>query len=177
MNTVQFELTSHSREQVRQEVITKWLTEYPGLPDKPRKYRYNVERLSDKTWIYLLRPAGLNKGCDFVIECEGFLKFKNGKDRPPRHDDIKKEIDKLVKQYPNATKAMLEAISNIWDCQSPAIVIAGLPSDVQGSLELERVLKLLRWMFIEQDVTYWTHSGRWMLRNALEADYGPLVTV
>lgn len=76
MNTVQFELTSHSREQVRQEVITKWLTERPGLPDIPTKYRYNVERMIDKTWVYLLRPAGLNKGCDFVIKCEGFLKFR-----------------------------------------------------------------------------------------------------
>ena len=30
----------------------------------------------------------LNKGCDFVVYVEDLILWKNGNDRPPKHDDV-----------------------------------------------------------------------------------------
>jgi hypothetical protein len=38
----------------------------------------------------------------------------------------------------------------------------------------ERILGVVRWRFIEQDITYWASSGRAMLRKWLEEKFGPL---
>jgi hypothetical protein len=32
----------------------------------------------------------------------------------------------------------------------------------------ERALKLLKWMWIEQDITYWTGKGRQMLKRGID---------
>jgi len=38
-----------------------------------------------------------------------------------------------------------------------------------NSIEVETVLKLIKWLFIEQDVTYWHFSGRNMLYRGLKS--------
>jgi hypothetical protein len=43
-----------------------------------------------------------------------------------------------------------------------------------GEMRAERVLLLAKWFFIEQDVTYWTESGRHMLRTFFEEKFGKL---
>jgi len=49
-----------SRENIRSKVLKTWLKEEPGAG----QHRYNVEVCADGSQIYLIRPAGLNKGCD-----------------------------------------------------------------------------------------------------------------
>jgi len=56
------------------------------------KYRYFVEQLNDGTRIYLERPGRLNKGCDFVIYIENHIQYKNGNNKPPKHNDILSDL-------------------------------------------------------------------------------------
>ena len=35
-------------------------------------------------------------------------------------------------------------------------------------LTLEMLLKILKWLFIEQDITYWNYDGRQMLKMAID---------
>ena len=35
-------------------------------------------------------------------------------------------------------------------------------------IEIEGILKIVKWLFLEQDVTYWNYSGRAMLYQSLK---------
>ena len=37
-------------------------------------------------------------------------------------------------------------------------------------IEIEGILKLVKWLFLEQDVTYWNYSGRAMLYQSLKGN-------
>ena len=38
----------------------------------------------------------------------------------------------------------------------------------QSGVSIEAILKAIKWLFIEQDITYWNWSGRQMLYSALK---------
>jgi len=164
---------STERAALRAEIFQHWLNEKPGTLTARNTYRYDVETLSDGSRIYLLRPARLNKGADFVIVCERFLKFKKGKDRPPKFDDIIPEIKELVSVSEAHRHEFLTALRRIWECEDSRQVLADLKY-FKGNFRAERALLLAKWFFIEQDVTYWTDSGRHMLRAAIEDQVGKL---
>lgn len=136
-------------------------------------YCYDVEELSDGSLIYLTRPTRLNKGADFVIHCQNFRKFKNGNDKPPSHDDLADEMKALVALSDGHKKEILAALRRIWDCENSKKVLGELKL-FKGNAKAERVLLLAKWFFIEQDVTYWTESGRHMLRGFFEEQFGKL---
>lgn len=165
------DLHATERAAVRAEVFQHWINEKPGSPSVRNTYRYDVEKLSDSSLIYLTRPTRLNKGADFVICCEGFTKFKNGNDRPPSHQDLVAEMKALVKKSPEHLAEMLNALKRIWNCESSKAVLSELKL-FRGDAKAERVLLLAKWFFIEQDVTYWTESGRHMLRDYFEDEFG-----
>lgn len=91
------DIRSTERAAVRAEVFQYWIKEEPGTAIVRNTYRYNAEKLSDGSRIYLTRPTRLNKGADFVICCENFTKFKNGNDKPPSHGDLITELCQLGK--------------------------------------------------------------------------------
>jgi hypothetical protein len=161
-------LVARDRPAIRREVVGWWLEEEAGDETTKRCYRYNVERLADGSQIYLMRPARLNKGMDFVIKCERFLRFKNGNDKPPRHLDLMAELLEIRSARADGRRELIPLVHRVWDCESPDDILRSSPS-FHGDLMVERALKLARWFFIEQDLTYWTESGRWMLRSALES--------
>lgn len=166
-----FRLLATDRAAVRAEVFGHWLQEKPGTATVRNTYRYDVETLSDGSAIYLTRPTRLNKGADFVVCCEGFTKYKNGKDRPPKHGDLDGALAALVATSPAHRVEILTAMRRIWECMDSAEVVSGLAL-FATNVAAERVLLLAKWLFIEQDVTYWTESGRHMLRGGLEHRFG-----
>ncbi len=166
------QLHSIDRAGVRAEVFQHWIAEKPGTSGVRNTYRYYVETLSDGSRIYLTRPTRLNKGADFVICCEGFTKFKNGNDRPPSHSDLIQEICEIGRSAAQI-KELLTAIRRIWECNDSTIILQDLKL-LHANAKAQRVILLAKWFFIEQDVTYWTDSGRHMLRAAFEERFGPL---
>lgn len=149
------------RAKLRTKILDQWSKEKPDT-----KYRYFVEKLANKNQIYLERPGRLNKGCDFVIFIENHLIFKNGNDKPPKHnfilDDLKNKKRQLI---PKQWEQLLCAIDAIYNCKSynNAISFCTKLPNIGESYEL--ILKTLRWLFIEQDITYWAGQGRNMLRS------------
>ncbi|MEI7851476.1 MAG: hypothetical protein WCH86_06545 [Kiritimatiellales bacterium] len=165
-------INSTDRSGIRAEVFQHWINEEPGTSLVRNTYRYNAENLSDGTRIYLTRPTRLNKGADFVICCEGFTKFKNGNDKPPRHEDLMLEFAQLGQSLAQM-RELLTALRRIWDCENSVEVLGDL-NLFKGNVRAERALLLAKWFFIEQDVTYWTESGRHMLRDGFEGRFGKL---
>lgn len=167
-----FKIKATDRAGVRAEVFQHWINEKPGTQIIRNTYRYDVEQLADGNKIYLTRPARLNKGADFIIYCEGFTKWKNGNCKPPRHEDLFLEFSKLAKTGPE-TYELLSSLRRIWECESSEKVVDNLKL-FKGKVQAERALLLAKWFFIEQDVTYWTDSGRHMLRDGFESRFGKL---
>ena len=106
-----------------------------------------------------------------MIHCQGFTKFKNGNDKPPSHDDLGSEMKSLVSLSGAHRIEILTALRRIWDCESSKKALEDLKL-FNGNAKAERVLLLAMWFFIEQDVTYWTESGRHMLRGFFEEQFG-----
>lgn len=174
-NHTRLTIETHSTERaaLRAEIFQYWINEKPGSLTVRNTYRYDVEKLSDGSLIYLTRPTRLNKGADFVIVCENFLRFKNGNDRPPKFDHVIPEIKKLVSISDAHKNELLAALRRIWECQSSKKVLEDLKL-FKANVKAERALLLAKWFFIEQDVTYWTESGRQMLLSHIEDNFGAL---
>lgn len=148
---------------LRNYVLGKWILEAPNT-----KYRYFVETLNNGERIYLERPGKLNKGCDFIIYIENYITYGNGNDRPPPHNFI---LDDLVmkKQSLNAAQweNLITGITCILNCDPYAVSIAHTAALPNLGLSYEAILKALRWLFIEQDITYWSGQGRHMLYDVI----------
>lgn len=153
----------YERTELRTHILNQWILENPNA-----KYRYFVEVLANGNRIYLERPGRLNKGCDFIIFIENHLTFNNGNDKPPKHDFIVDDL-KIKKQQLNPAQwtQLLQAIEAIYNCKSykTAIALCNNLPNIDESYEL--ILKTLRWLFIEQDVTYWSGKGRNMLHSQI----------
>ncbi len=154
----------NTRAEIRAFILKTW-----GKENIHTRYRYFVEKLSNKKRIYLERPGRLNKGCDFVIFIEDEFLYKNKNDRPPRHDDILQDL-KLKKQNLNSLEwdNLLMAIKIIFDCKRYKDTIQYTKTLKNIGLSYEALLKLVRWFFIEQDLTYWSGKGREMFYDIVE---------
>ncbi len=156
----------NDKKQIREYILKQWINEACNT-----KLRYFVEELSDKRRIYLERPARLNKGCDFVIYVEDLVVYKNGKDKAPSHnivlDDLSEKKALLPEQEWNL---VLFAIESIYLCKSFATSysIVEKVKNINNGCSYELLLKLIRWFFIEQDITYWSGEGRDKLYNAIK---------
>ncbi len=157
-----------TRDAVRTFLLQQWAQENVG-----NKYRYFVETLADGSRIYLERPGRLNKGCDFVIYAENKYLWKNGNDRPPDHDFVLDDLrNKKQMLTPTHWQNLLKGILVIYNCgtYSTALQQMGKLPIVSGH-SYELLLKLIRWFFNEQDVTYWSGQGRAMFYNAIQSIY------
>lgn len=153
-----------SSAEIRTYLLLTWSQEEPAT-----KFRYFVETLSNGDRIYLERPGRLNKGCDFVIYIENLLLYKNGNDKPPKHDFIFDDLrQKKLQLRSNEWTSLIHSIEIIHRSGSftnAITAISNLPNPTGHSYEL--LLKLIRWFFIEQDITYWSGEQRDMFYEGI----------
>ena len=154
-----------TRNSIRQFLLQTWSNEIIYT-----KYRYFVEILNNGDRIYLERPGRLNKGCDFVIYIENRHIWKNGNDKPPTHNFILNDLI-LKKQSFSAQQwdSLFLAIEIIFNCGNYNVTLTYTNNLPNIGLNSECLLKLIRWFFIEQDITYWSGSGREMLYKELKS--------
>lgn len=151
-----------TRNDVRKRVIACFMDEAPGTGtgSDSSKYTYYVETLADGNRVYLTRPAFLNKGFDFVIRVEN---VDYGHKRPyknvPSHKDISIDLKEKKKENPEMYKKLYDLLKKVFECHD---VIAAEYSTIhfEYGLTPEHILKVIKWLFIEQDIAYWSYSGR-----------------
>jgi len=155
-----------TRDAVRTFLLQQWIQENVG-----NKYRYFVETLADGSHIYLERPGRLNKGCDFVIYAENKYLWNNGNDRPPDHNFVLNDLRNKKQMLTQVQwRNFLNGVAILYNCgtYNAALQQMGqLPVGNGHSYEL--LIKLIRWFFNEQDVTYWSGQGRAMFYNAIQS--------
>ena len=179
LHTVPYTLQSETRESIRQELVSIFLREKSGLDldlDGTRPtYKYVVENLHPYN-IYLQRPAFLNKGFDFIVKVENmYFKIANGRrHKNPSHKDIVNILSSYKTQNGYIYQSLQNFIKQIYDCQN--IDIMGLTANFPPftnydgeQIPIAVLLCCIKWLFIEQDLTYWNYSGRNMLFSHLQA--------
>lgn len=169
-----FTLCAYSREEARKEVVLEFLKEKAGTGrgNLAAKYEYTVEKF-DKYEVVLQRPAQFNHGFDFTVCTPGiYYKPPNQKKRSqkPSHDAIKQILSTLKQEKNKEYEVVKKIIQDIYYLKQFDIeALRGFYfCDVdKKERPLAIVLLSLRWLFIEQDITYWNTSGRVMLMKAL----------
>ena len=162
-------LKASDRSSQRKEMAAKWLGEGPYT-----RYKYFVETCEDGMRLYLLRPTFLNKRFDFQVNLEGFKSTTREAKRitkeMPSHADIFDDLQKKVKASPNLTEDLYAAVCDLYACVEPDEILRKRPSlrKLTAGLPIDKMLRIVKWLFIEQDLTYWLESGRNMLMCGIE---------
>lgn len=107
------------------------------------------------------RPANLHNGFDFLV-CVENANYANEGSRIrnyPKHTDIAEDLKLKKKHDPQLYKVLYKLMKKIYECNNVTdeemegiVFNVGLPTD--------HILKVLKWLFIEQDIRYWNYSGR-----------------
>lgn len=159
-----------NREFIRRELIQLFLNEEPGTGNGyyASRYRYNVEYFGNYC-IYLRRPTRLNKGFDFTINVEGLYFKKQRRYSSLSHEDVFNALLECKNNFPQIYPFIVNTINNIYYCVQQNIIESGASfHDYEGNKHpIEIILLALKWLFIEQDCTYWNFSGRAKLFNEL----------
>jgi hypothetical protein len=165
-------------------LVRKFLLEKPGTGTGLgcSKYQYIVDQSLDGATIYLIRPAGLNNGIDFIIHLSGF-NFKTHKSNGHRLPEAQKtnpsykDIIEILKHFKNEKKneyrLISENIVRTYKCEDIKYIakmskIRIFHKSAQNYISAETICLVIKWLFIEQDLTYWNYSGRAMFLKALK---------
>ncbi|MBN1544921.1 hypothetical protein JW898_05685, partial [Candidatus Woesearchaeota archaeon] len=92
--------------------------------------------------------------------------------RRPSHKNVFEDIKRKKKEKPGELALLLKAIERVWNCEEPDKVLAEMKLTFKEGFEVELLLKILKWLFIEQDITYWNYDGRGMLFEAIKEKSG-----
>lgn len=158
-----------TRNSIRQAVVLEFLNEEPGTGNKKlaSKYIYYVETLRDGNRIYLERPAQLNKGFDFIIKVENTeFKEKGALKYAPSHNNIIEDLRAKKNENSEEYDKLFQYIKLVFECNEIEEIWFDEFSFNTGK-GVEVILKVIKWLFIEQDITYWNYSGRNMLMNGI----------
>lgn len=165
---VNFILNATNRFDIRKELIGKFLEELPGTGtgNETSKYTYYVEFLQDGNRIFLKRPALFNKGFDFGVHIENMNFGTIRQTSMPTHQNIYDDLAIKRDEDELEFNKLILLINRIYACELiPDSELREL-TFTQGH-STEAIVKSIKWLFIEQDVTYWNWSGRSMLYDKL----------
>ena len=162
---------TNSRNELRKFVVLKFMEENPGrgTGNLVSRYKYIVEKFSDGRELYLKRPAKRKYGFDFQIWMQNWN--KNKKDKMPSHEDIVKDLKLKKKENQQLLSILLKGIDKIYICEDDDRILEWLKTKVVSFSEGENInvlLKVIKWMFIEQDIRYWNFKGRLLLKNYID---------
>ncbi len=155
---------SNNRADLRKEIIAVFLNEKPGTGKKEltSRYRYIVRKLKGGEEVYLSRPANFNNGFDFTLnvsEINFNLAIKNKRATTrPTHGNILLDLRIKKKEDPKLYIVLLKQINLVYRCKKPTKTHL----DFKKGHSTELLLECIKWLFVEQDVTYWNYSGRAM---------------
>ena len=168
------ELLAGSRMEVRREIVELFLNEQcgTGKGELSSKYEYKVEQYNDLYSILLKRPAALNKGFDFVVHIDGMYFKSSRRHTNPSHNDIIQTLQQVKSSISKEQYENIEiSIRNVYNLQEFDVSsISNIYFTDCDNLQrpIGIIILAIKWLFIEQDVTYWNWSGRAMLMNELE---------
>lgn len=158
-------LFSSNRAGIRNEIVNIFLAENPGTGknELTSRYRY-ITKVIGNHEVYLSRPAQFNNGFDFTLNVSNINFNPDGRATTrPTHQNIFDDL-KLKKEANIELFVELRIqIDKIYNCEEPTQT----QFNFGAGLDSEILLECIKWLFIEQDVTYWNYSGRAMFYGGI----------
>jgi len=165
-------IKASTREEYHKKLIMLFLEEKHGTSEEWNYYDYYVENGKNGKRVYLHRPAYKNKGMDFEVRVEDY-QFRYGKygniistGNRPKHDEIWADVYNKVVENSEDGQKLKGLITQVYNCEEPNEDIITSCRFTTG-LPLDLLLYTIKWLFLEQDMTYWNQSGREMNYNGL----------
>lgn len=172
LHDIEYSFKSNNRTAIREEVAHLFVSEEPGTGqgENCSRYHYTVEHYNEYS-IVIKRPTSLNKGFDFTVNIHGMYFKSNRRYSNPSHNDIFQTLEYVKSNYAKKYYSVALQINNIFQVKDYSF--EGLEDivfpDGDGKFRSVAIILLaIKWLFIEQDITYWNWSGRNMLYNRLK---------
>lgn len=129
-------------------------------------FKYPVEILPDKQLLYIARP-GHKKNFDFKVE----VVINHGVGEGS-HREIAEDLRKKRKENPKAFMMLSEVLTKIYNSTENDVDALLkkhrlLKKSFKKGGNVELLLKIIKWMFIMEDIVYWDNEGRAFLYNFL----------
>jgi hypothetical protein len=156
---------SDNRNELRKEVINMFLQENPGTGryELTSRYKY-ITKIIGNNEVYLSRPAQFNNGFDFTLNVSNINFNPHGRSTTrPTHQNIFDDLELKKEANPNLYAILKSQIDKIYNCITPTRT----NFDFGVGLDTEILLECIKWLFVEQDVTYWNYSGRAMFYSGI----------
>ena len=156
----------NERSSLRKEIINIFLNEVPGTGrgELTSRYNYVVMKKGNKE-VYLKRPAQFNNGFDFTLNVSNLNFNPEGRATTrPTHGNIIDDLTLKKQANEGLYNEMKVQIEKIYNCLNPDNV----DFNFEVGIDSEILLECIKWLFVEQDVTYWNYSGRAMFYNGIQ---------
>ena len=155
-----------ARHQIVKKVVNTFIRVEHSKKGKGIAFKYPVEILPDNQLLYIARP-GHKKNFDFKVEVVINHGLGEG-----THKEIANDLRKKRKENKQKFNILLKAVAEIYHCtENDADIVLkkyrSLKNSFQKSGEVESLLKIIKWLFIMEDIVYWDNEGRTFLFNFL----------
>jgi hypothetical protein len=131
------------------------------------RFRYPVEDLSDGQ-LFIVRP-GRKKDFDFKVEVTPNMRLGTGS-----HAEIVQDLRIKKRENPKRFEDLRRAIDTLHSCSENDVDVImkqypDLKSAFKTGASVDVLLKVIKWMFIMEDIYYWDYLGRDMLHSGLSS--------
>lgn len=149
------------RFEVIKRVVNAFIDFEKDKKERGIEFRYPVEDLSNGEKLYIHRP-GVKWNFDFKVEAPIDCGLKEG-----RHDQIALFLRSIKKQNEEEFNKLWEMISNLYHCKNNDVdsMLRENPILYEEDPKADILLKVIKWLFIMEDIIYWHYEGRAFLYN------------
>ncbi len=155
-----------ARHHIVKKVVNTFIKSEYQRKGKGIRFQYPVEKLPAEQTLYIARP-GHKKNFDFKVEVVPNHGFGEGS-----HKEIAMDLRHKRKEKPRNFAELLTTITQIYNCvENDVDALLKKHHRLRNSFKtggpVEVLLKIIKWMFIMEDIVYWDTEGRAFLFNFL----------
>lgn len=154
------------RYQIVKKVVNTFIESECERKGKGVVFKYQVESLPGRQPLFISRP-GHKKNFDFKVDVTEEMELGEG-----THSQMASDLKEKGRENPAAFQHLLNALRLIYKCEENNVdkVLKALPKHsrtFKSGATLEVMLKVIKWLFIMEDIVYWDVEGRAFLYNYL----------
>jgi hypothetical protein len=152
------------RHEIVRKVVNTFIDTEHNQKGKGIIFKYPVENLPNGQQLFIVRP-GHKKNFDFKVEVTPNLGLGSGS-----HVEIANDLKIKRQENPQKFEELFDAIIQIYDCSENDVnkLLLNYPNlnnSFQTGARVEIILKVVKWLFIMEDIIYWDTEGRAFLFN------------
>jgi hypothetical protein len=154
------------RHHIVKKVVNTFIKSEYQRKGKGVKFQYPVEKLPERQILCITRP-GHKKNFDFKVDVISDHGFGEGS-----HKEIAMDLRLKRKEKPRNFVELLKIITQIYNCaENDVDALLKKHRHLKNSFKtggpVEALLKIIKWLFIMEDIVYWDNEGRAFLFNFL----------